>query len=110
MVKSFVDLLNCFLIIEFSEFLIIMTVIIHIQGLQIAYTHRELYIYTYKAPPLLRDLLFIIIRDSFEEQNSLKWIKSNSSILSFINDVSVVLYLRNIYLTSIHKDLPYVCS
>ena len=52
MVKSFVDLLNCFLIIEFSEFLIIMTVIIHIQGLQIAYTHRELYIYTYKAPPV----------------------------------------------------------
>ena len=108
MVKSFVNLLNWFLTIEFSEFLIITTVIFYIQGLQIAYTHRELYIYTYKAPPLLRDLLFIIIRDSFEEQNSLKWIKSVSSILSFINDVSVVLYLRTLYVTPIHKDLPYV--
>ena len=108
MVKSFVNLLNWFLTIEFSEFLIITTVIFYIQGLQIAYTHRELYIYTYKSPPLLRDLLFIIIRDSFEEQNSLKWVKSVSSILSFINDVSVVLYLRTLYVTPIHKDLPYV--
>lgn len=105
MVKSFVNLLNWFLTIEFSEFLII---IFHIQALQIAYTYRELYIYTYKDPPLLRDLFFIIIRDSFEEQNSLKWIKSVSSILSFINDVSVVLYLRTLYVTPIHKDLPYV--